>query len=124
MTTRTSTGLRTVRAPSVNVPKRMHEVSDGMIRPFSATTAGSVGRGPYWESRIIGSTGNTAVGRPTAVAPALPGRTVTGCVILRNSHVIRVAARRVRLIREINDAFLAHAVLTTDEAVRAMEHGA
>jgi len=33
--------------------------------------------------------------------PALPGRTVTGCVILRNSHVIRVAARRVRLTREI-----------------------
>ena len=45
-----------------------------------------------------------------------------GCVILRNSHVIHVAARRVRLIREIpakniNDAFLAHAVSTTDEAV-------
>ena len=33
--------------------------------------------------------------------PALPGRTFTGCVILRNSHVIRVAAQRVRLIREI-----------------------
>jgi len=33
--------------------------------------------------------------------PALPGRTVTGCVILRNSHLIRVAARRVRLTTEI-----------------------
>jgi hypothetical protein len=31
--------------------------------------------------------------------PALPGRTVTGCVILGNSHVIRVAVRRVRFIR-------------------------
>src|SRR2546422_9184152 len=29
------------------------------------------------------------------------GSDLTGCVILRNSHVIRVAARRVRLIREI-----------------------
>src|SRR5260370_17993811 len=52
-------------------------------------------------SKLIGSTGSTAAGRPTAVAPALPGRTVTGCVILRNSHVIRVAARRVRVIRGI-----------------------
>src|SRR2546425_8115448 len=52
-------------------------------------------------SKLVGSTGSTAAGRPTAVAPALPGRTVTGCVILRNSRVIRVAARRVRLIREI-----------------------
>ena len=45
-----------------------------------------------------------------------------GCVILRNSHVIHVAGRRVRLTREIpakkiNDAFLAHAVSTTGEAV-------
>ena len=39
--------------------------------------------------------------RRSFVLPILPGRTVTGCVILRNSHVIRVAARRVRLIREI-----------------------
>src|SRR5258708_39624856 len=52
-------------------------------------------------SKLIGSTGSTAAGRPTAVAPALPGRTGTGCGILRNSHVIRVAARRGRLIREI-----------------------
>jgi len=29
--------------------------------------------------------------------------TVTGCVILGNSRVIRVAVRRVRLIREILD---------------------
>ena len=57
--------------------------------------------GPNRKSRLIGSTGSTAAGRPTAVAPALPGCTITGCVILRNSHVIRVAARRVRLIGEI-----------------------
>jgi hypothetical protein len=25
---------------SVNVPKRMHELSDGVIHPFNATTAG------------------------------------------------------------------------------------
>jgi hypothetical protein len=57
--------------------------------------------GPNRKSRLIGSTGSTAAGRPTAVAPALPGCTITGCVIFRNSHVIRVAARRVRLIGEI-----------------------
>jgi len=33
VTTRTSTGLRTVRAPSVNVPKRMNGLSDEAIRP-------------------------------------------------------------------------------------------
>src|SRR5713101_869299 len=33
VTTRTSTGSRTVRAPSVNVPKRMNGLRDGAIRP-------------------------------------------------------------------------------------------
>ncbi len=35
---------------SLNLLERMHELSDGVIRPFSATPA--VERGPYWKSRL------------------------------------------------------------------------
>jgi len=43
-------GTCAARMTSVNVSQRMHELSDGMIRPFSATPA--VERGPYWGSRL------------------------------------------------------------------------
>jgi hypothetical protein len=35
---------------SLNLLERMNELSDGMIRPFSATPA--VERGPYWKFRL------------------------------------------------------------------------
>jgi hypothetical protein len=35
---------------SLNLPERMNELNDAMIRPFNATREGDVG--PYRESRI------------------------------------------------------------------------
>jgi hypothetical protein len=38
---------------SINVPERMHELGDGVIRPFNVTREGHVG--PYRKSRLTTS---------------------------------------------------------------------